>query len=109
MDIEKLIAVTSYYMRNKQIDNLLPSPLPVSNERSHWGQITTLMFGQFDRIRSLNIYNLWVRGGKFKQSVIRSLNNLEKYKSENSFASGNSLKFLLLFLVFISLIFSYRT
>ena len=63
MDIEKLIAVTSYYMRNKQIDNLLPSPLPVSNERSHWGQITTLMFGQFDRIRSLNIYNFWVRGG----------------------------------------------
>lgn len=89
MDIEKLIAVTSTYMRNKQLDNLLPSPLPVSNEKSHWGQITTLMFGEFNRVKSLNIYNLWVRGGQFKQKVIQSLSNLEKSDSENSFERGN--------------------
>ena len=58
MDKEKLINVISQFMRNKMLDNILPSPLPCSNEKSYWGEITILMFGSFDRVKSLNIYNL---------------------------------------------------
>jgi hypothetical protein len=39
MDKEKLKNVIEF-MKNNRLENLLPSPLPCSNERSYWGEIT---------------------------------------------------------------------
>ena len=81
MDKEKLKNVIAHFMKNKRLENLLPSPLPCSNERSYWGEITILMYGSFDRVKSLNIYNLLVRGGAFKKSIMGVLSKLNNSES----------------------------
>ena len=100
MDKEKLINVISQFMRNKMLDNLLPSPLPCSNEKSYWGEITILMFGSFDRVKSLNIYNLWIRGGPFKQKIMDELIKLNSECEDSLENRSNSEKFC--FILYLS-------
>ena len=65
-------------MKQHNIQDLLQLKMPCSNPKSCWGVITAQLFGQFNNLKSLNIYNMWVRNThNYKKLVINNLNEIK--------------------------------
>ena len=79
-------------MRDNQLNDLIPSKLPCSNKKSCWGEITLRKFGEFNRIKSLNLFNMWVRGGNYKNQVKKALYEPIAEKEIKKLNTGKDLK-----------------
>ena len=85
LDLIKLIQITLNYMREHNMNDLLESKLPSSNPKSCWGWLTIQLYDNFNAIKSLNIYNMWVRDTKkFKSKVKAALNETEPIQENES-------------------------
>ena len=64
-------------MKEHKIYDLLTLKLPCSNPESCWGWLTIQLFDKFNSIKSLNIYNMWVRNThSYKTQVLDALNEV---------------------------------
>jgi hypothetical protein len=89
-DLQSLINITVNYMKKNDIIDLLLLKETCSNPKSCWRELTIELFNEFDKINSLNIYNMWVRNTRnFRTSVLNILNN-----SSIEVQSGIKLNFL---------------
>jgi hypothetical protein len=76
MDLDDRISITVNYMRQNNISDLLVLKQPCSDQTSCWGSLCLLFFNEFSKIKSLNIYNMWVKNIRnFRSLVLNKLNN----------------------------------
>jgi hypothetical protein len=78
--IEKLINLTVELMKSNNITDLLILKEPCSNPKSCWGQLCYQLYDEFNKIKSLNIYNMWVKNtSNYKLRVLNCLNDQGEY------------------------------
>ena len=81
MDLDDRISITVNYMRQNNISDLLVLKQPCSDQTSCWGSLCLLVYfvyfvHEFSKIKSLNIYNMWVKNTRnFRSLVLNKLNN----------------------------------
>ena len=80
LNIEKLINITVEFMKLRNVSDLLSLKEPCSNPNSCWGQLCFQLYNEFNKIKSLNIYNMWVKNTcNYKFRVLNCLKDTGEY------------------------------
>jgi hypothetical protein len=74
-EFKKLIKEIVNYMKKNKVRDLSLKKEPCSNRDSCWGKITFSLLNKFDRIKSLNIYNMWGNNTRNLKTIVLSALN----------------------------------
>ena len=84
MNFDDRINITVNYMQQNNISDLLEINKPCSDQTSCWGSLCILFFNEFCKIKSLNIYNVWVKNTRHFRSLVLNKLNVAHIELEKS-------------------------